>query len=138
MTYKQHKPFFFKELLYSEHRIFRGTRFRANPDLNRVYLPIAIGIHHNNYVLGNAKHIKQQKPNIFISGFCTRSGNRTRTRFRANRILSPACLPVPPSEQMIIYYFKQKFPLLGGSFILERKTRFELATPTLARSCSTN
>ncbi len=30
--------------------------------------------------------------------FCTEGGNRTRTRFRANRILSPACLPVPPLQ----------------------------------------
>ncbi len=45
-------------------------------------------------------------------GLCTRSGNRTRTRFRANRILSPACLPVPPSERMImpgaLFSFKLK------------------------------
>ena len=41
---------------------------------------------------------------MFPKSLCTRSGNRTRTRFRANRILSPACLPVPPSEQMVIIH----------------------------------
>ena len=35
-------------------------------------------------------------------------------------ILNPLCLPIPPPGR------------------LERETRFELATPTLARSCSTN
>ena len=49
-------------------------------------------------------YIKNKNP-LFPKGFCTRSGNRTRTRFRANRILSPACLPVPPSEQMVISIF---------------------------------
>ncbi len=48
-----------------------------------------------------------------------------------NRILSPACLPVPPLQHL------NKF-LPGRKEILERKTRFELATPTLARLCSTN
>jgi hypothetical protein len=62
-----------------------------------------------------------------------------------NRILSPACLPVPPSEQVI---FKNHPDITSGFNLLtinpffrkgfERKTRFELATPTLARSCSTN
>ena len=31
--------------------------------------------------------------------FGTRSGNRTRTAVAGHRILSPACLPIPPSEQ---------------------------------------
>lgn len=31
---------------------------------------------------------------------CTRSGNRTRTAIAGHRILSPACLPVPPSEPL--------------------------------------
>ena len=48
--------------------------------------------------------------------FCTRSGNRTRTTFKGHRILSPACLPVPPSERGLLY-FKQKFPLQEGIFI---------------------
>ncbi len=39
-------------------------------------------------------------------------------------ILSPTCLPIPPSGH----------PL----FIIERETGLEPATPTLARSCSTN
>ena len=31
--------------------------------------------------------------------FCTRNGNRTRTDISAQGILSPSCLPIPPSEQ---------------------------------------
>ena len=46
--------------------------------------------------------------------------NRTGTVVTYRRILSPVRLPVPPPRHM-----------------LERKTRFELATPTLARWCST-
>ncbi len=30
---------------------------------------------------------------------CASGGNRTRTRVAANRILSPACLPVPPPRR---------------------------------------
>lgn len=33
-----------------------------------------------------------------IDMLCTRSGNRTRTTIAGHRILSPACLPIPPSE----------------------------------------
>ena len=33
--------------------------------------------------------------------FCARDGNRTRTDIAAHRILSPACLPIPPLEPMI-------------------------------------
>ena len=60
--------------------------------------------------------------------------------FNGNRILSPACLPVPPSEQSFVpmnrnVTSKNKSLRAEG---IERKTRFELATPTLARSCSTN
>jgi hypothetical protein len=36
----------------------------------------------------------------------TEGGNRTRTRFKANRILSPACLPVPPLQQLIVFKIK--------------------------------
>jgi hypothetical protein len=32
----------------------------------------------------------------FLFFDCASGGNRTRTRIAANRILSPACLPVPP------------------------------------------
>ena len=46
--------------------------------------------------------------------------NRTGTVVTYRRILSPVRLPVPPPRH-----------------IMERKTRFELATPTLARWCST-
>ena len=31
--------------------------------------------------------------------FRARDGNRTRTGISAHRILSPACLPIPPPEQ---------------------------------------
>ena len=42
-------------------------------------------------------------------------------------ILSPLRLPVSPSGQRFTSFLKE----------MERETRFELATPTLARSCST-
>ena len=48
----------------------------------------------------------KQKASRFSSKgfrFCTRGGNRTRTAFECNRILSPACLPVPPPEQVMLY-----------------------------------
>ena len=48
-----------------------------------------------------------------------------------NKILSLACLPVPPPGRQWI----KKSPQQSEGF--ERETRFELATPTLARSCST-
>ena len=35
-----------------------------------------------------------------LAGFgCTRNRGRTGTGITAHRILSPACLPIPPSEQ---------------------------------------
>ena len=46
--------------------------------------------------------------------------NRTGTVVTYRRILSPVRLPIPPPRQ-----------------VLERKTGFEPATPTLARWCST-
>ena len=55
-----------------------------------------------------------------------------------NRILSPACLPVPPSEPFVVSKPSKINPFFFAEKGLERKTRFELATPTLARSCSTN
>ena len=36
---------------------------------------------------------------LFTLKLSTRSGNRTRTAIAGHRILSPACLPIPPSEQ---------------------------------------
>ena len=50
-----------------------------------------------------------------------------------HRILSPACLPIPPPGRSGC----EKNPLQRVS-ILERKTGFGPATPTLARSCSTS
>ena len=50
-----------------------------------------------------------------------------------HRILSPARLPIPPLRHLSYLYKKSR--LVSG---FERKTRLELATPTLARSCSTN
>ena len=49
----------------------------------------------------------------------TRSGNRTRTAVAGHRILSPACLPIPPSEQpSIVYYCECK----SINFILKMQT----------------
>ena len=39
---------------------------------------------------------KKEKPQRFLSG--TRNRGRTGTGITAHRILSPACLPIPPSE----------------------------------------
>ena len=74
-----------------------------------------------------------------------------------HRILSPACLPVPPPGQYSEEHFLQfplrdfcrpavfkaahprkKKPSSGRVISSEQKTRLELATLTLARSCSTN
>ncbi len=51
-----------------------------------------------------------------------------------HRILSPARLPIPPLRHLSCL---KKIPIFYRDFF-ERKTRLELATPTLARSCSTN
>ncbi len=42
-------------------------------------------------------------PFCFLSKtpYCARDGNRTRTDIAAHRILSPACLPIPPPEPSI-------------------------------------
>ncbi len=45
----------------------------------------------------------------------TRGGNRTRTTFKGHRILSPACLPVPPPEQ-VRNLFKLKSLPAGKGF----------------------
>ncbi len=50
--------------------------------------------------------------------FRTRSGNRTRTGITAHRILSPACLPIPPSEHP---YASAKIVNFGEIAITERK-----------------
>jgi hypothetical protein len=78
-----------------------------------------------NYAHKIAKKIPSRKRRDSAPG-----GNRTRTRVAANRILSPACLPVPPPGHGV-----KKIPNKARD--LERKTGLEPATPTLARSCST-
>ncbi len=71
--------------------------------------------------------------------FCTRSGNRTRTSFAAHEILSLACLPVPPSRrQLRLAVALKPKSTVAGAFRGERKTGFEPATSTLARSRYTN
>ena len=59
-------------------------------------------------------------------------------RAKAHRILSPACLPIPPLEhhRTCSYIGMKKTAPKGACF--ERETGFEPATPTLARLCSTN
>ena len=76
-----------------------------------------------NQVLKRKKPLEKQE---VTSQGCTRSGTWTRTGIAAHWILSPACLPIPPSE-----------PLWWG-IKKERKTGFEPATSTLARLRSTN
>ena len=65
-----------------------------------------------------------------------------------HRILSPACLPIPPPGHVGVNLKKNGCICDMSSFTLtlthpptlnfERKTGFEPATPTLARSCSTS
>ena len=64
---------------------------------------------------------KKKPCSIELQGFCTRSGGRTRTAITGHRILSPACLPIPPSEQP----FKKKPPATD-----ERKKRARNETRT--------
>ena len=66
-------------------------------------------------------------------------------------ILNPLCLPIPPPGRIFMFYggvSRNRTELHGFAIrcitslltrhLLERETRLELATPTLARSCSTN
>ncbi len=71
--------------------------------------------------------------------------NETRARFAG--ILATSTLPprrfaaVPSGDWGLSFSVssaKQKKPTTRAGVFLERKTRLELATPTLARSCSTN
>ena len=66
---------------------------------------------------------KNKKPsvNLRYRGFKVPRTGLEPVHPYGHRILSPACLPIPPPRQ-------------SG----ERKTGFEPATPTLARSCSTS
>ena len=52
---------------------------------------------------------------------CTRSGNRTRTAIAGHRILSPACLPIPPSELIINNKIKIKKYYYSKNNIKERR-----------------
>ena len=49
-----------------------------------------------------------RSPLLYISPYRARDGNRTRTGISAHRILSPACLPIPPPEQKR-KYFQERF-----------------------------
>ncbi len=57
-----------------------------------------------------------------------------------HRILSPACLPIPPLEQLKLSNTTglNKKCRIASAFKVERKTGFEPATSTLARWRSTN
>ena len=45
---------------------------------------------------------------------CARDGNRTRTDISAHRILSPACLPIPPLEQCKFRLEGQRYYFLSS------------------------
>lgn len=49
---------------------------------------------------------KQKNRSIATSVYCARDGNRTRTGITANRILSPARLPIPPPGR--VDFFNKK------------------------------
>ena len=74
----------------------------------------------------------------------TRDGSWTRTDITIHRILSPACLPVPPPGHYIKFKVDVSFKIKSAGWCphffltIERETRLELATLTLARWCSTN
>ena len=55
------------------------------------------------------------------------------TQANAHHPLKVACIPISPPEQNAFYTKKATTVAL-----FERKTGLEPATPTLARSCSTN
>ena len=87
---------------------------------------------------------------VFLFKYGARSETWTRTH-RMHKILNLGCLPIPPSGQNFKIWRRNPEsnrdrwicnPLHGHSAIppkhLERYTRLELVTPTLARSCSTN
>ena len=83
------------------------------------------------------KVLKPKRPSSKLEGLQsinrTWDGNRTHTSVTAHRILSPACLPVPPPKRPCKTQKHRKVPSC-----FERKTGFEPATSTLARSRSTS
>src|SRR5699024_10957729 len=54
---------------------------------------LVVRLQKKSFPQGTKKGRRKRRP-------CTRSGNRTRTTIAGNRILSPACLPIPPSEPL--------------------------------------
>ena len=73
-------------------------------------------------------------------------------RLERRGILNPLCLPIPPLGQIgagneartrdpdlgKVVLYQLSYSRRASCVNLERETRLELATPTLARSCSTN
>ena len=73
-------------------------------------------------------------------------------RLERRGILNPLCLPIPPLGQIgagneartrdpdlgKVVLYQLSYSRRASCENLERETRLELATPTLARSCSTN
>ena len=73
-------------------------------------------------------------------------------RLERRGILNPLCLPIPPLGQIgagneartrdpdlgKVVLYQLSYSRRASCESLERETRLELATPTLARSCSTN
>ena len=49
------------------------------------------------------KHKKSAGYHLIISAFGTRSRGRTGTAITGHRILSPACLPIPPFERPLTF-----------------------------------
>ena len=63
------------------------------------------------------KSREQKKPctkKTVHGGECARDGNRTRTDISAHRILSPACLPIPPLEQCKFRLEGQRYYFLSS------------------------
>ena len=71
-----------------------------------------------------------KKPATLDWFFCIGAGNETRPCYKETT-------PTLPETTALISGIK-KPATLDWFFVLERETRLELATPTLARLCSTN
>ena len=66
---------------------------------------------------GHKRSREQKKPctkKTVHGGECARDGNRTRTDISAHRILSPACLPIPPLEQCKFRLEGQRYYFLSS------------------------
>ena len=69
-------------------------------DLRYKTTPAQTTLPHRHRLNESRERVQKQKESADKANSLasTRSGNRTRTAITGHRILSPACLPIPPSE----------------------------------------